>query len=85
MDVKESKEAFVAVAALGVAVAKLAKDGLDLSDAVALGSKIISDEKFRAKLVAGAQGLDKVGPEMKDLAASEIIEIFEALLNEIKA
>ncbi len=85
MDVKESKEAFVAIAALGVAVAKLAKDGLDLSDAVALGSKLISDEQFRAKLVAGAVGLDKVVPELKDLAASEIIEIFEAMLHEVKA
>jgi hypothetical protein len=85
MDIKESKEAFIAVAALGVLVAKLAKDGLDLSDAVALGSKIISDAGFREKLVAGAQGLEKIVPELKDLAASEIIEIFEAMLHEIKA
>jgi hypothetical protein len=85
MDIKESKEAFIAVAALGVLVAKLAKDGLDLSDAVALGSKIVSDASFRGKLVAGAQGLEKIVPELKDLAASEIIEIFEAMLHEIKA
>jgi len=85
MEVKESKEALVALVALGKAVAVLAKDGLDLGDAVALGSKLIGDEKFRAKLAAGAQGLDQIVPELKDIAASEALELIEAIISEIKA
>lgn len=85
MDVKESKEAVVALLALGKVVAGLAKDGIDLGDAVALGSKIVSDEAFRAKLVAGVQGLDKIAPELKDLAASEALELLGAIYEELKA
>ena len=85
MEVKESKEALVALVALGKAVAVLAKDGLDLGDAIALGSKLISDEKFRAKLAAGVQGLDQIVPELKDIAASEALELIEAIISEIKA
>lgn len=84
MDVKETKEALVAVIALGKAVAELAKDGLDLGDAVALGSKIVSDEVFRAKLVAGVSGLSKIGPELKDVAASEALELIGAIYEELK-
>ena len=85
MEVKESKEALIALVALGKAVAVLAKDGLDLGDAVALGSKLIGDEKFRAKLAAGVQGLDQIVPELKDIAASEALELIEAIISEIKA
>lgn len=84
MDIKESKEAVVALAALGKVVAELAKDGLDLSDGVALGSKLISDSAFRGKLIAGVQGLEKIVPELKDIAASEAIELIEALVSELK-
>ena len=35
-DVKETKEALIALVVLGKAIAELAKDGLDLSDAMAL-------------------------------------------------
>ena len=85
MEVKESKEALVALVALGKAVAVLAKDGLDLGDAVALGTKLIGDEKFRSKLAAGVQGLDQIVPELKDIAASEALELIEAIISEIKA
>ena len=85
MDVKESKEGLIALIALGKVVAKLAADGLDMSDAVALGSKLISDAQFRGKLTAGLQGLDKIGPELKDIAASEAIELIEAIVDEVKA
>jgi hypothetical protein len=84
-DVKESKEALVALVILGKAVAALAKDGLDLGDAVSLGSKLVSDEKFRTALVEGVKGLDKVGPELKDLAASEALELLGAVYEALKA
>ena len=84
-DVKESKQALVALVVLGKAVAALAKDGLDLSDAVALGSKLVSDSAFRDALVEGAKGLDKVPEEIKDIAASEALELLGAVYEALKA
>ncbi len=84
MEIKESKEALVALVVLGKAVADLAKDGLDLSDGLALGSKFIADEKFRAAIVEGIKGIDKVGPEIKDIAASEALELLGAIYEELK-
>lgn len=85
MDVKESKEALVAVVLLVKEISKAAKDGLDLSDAVALGSKFVADEKFREKLVKGVQGIDKLPAELKDIAASEALELLGALYEQLKA
>ena len=84
MEVKESKEALVALVILGKAVASVAKDGLDLSDAVALGTKFVSDDKFRSAVVEGIKGLEKIGPELKDLAASEALELLGAIYDELK-
>jgi len=84
MEIKESKEALVALVVLGKAVADLAKDGLDLSDGLALGSKFIADEKFRGALIEGIKGIDKVGAELKDIAASEALELLGAIYEELK-
>jgi hypothetical protein len=84
MEVKESKEALVAMVVLGKAVAAAAKDGLDLSDALALGTKFVSDDKFRVAVVEGIKGLEKIGPELKDLAASEALELIGAIYDELK-
>lgn len=85
MDVKESKEALVAVVLFVKEISKAAKDGLDLSDAVALGSKFVTDAEFREKLVKGVQGIDKLPAELKDIAASEALELLGALYEQLKA
>lgn len=84
-DVKETKQALVALVVLGKAVAGLAKDGLDLSDAVAFGSKLVSDDKFRTALVEGVKGIDQVPAELKDIAASEALELLGAVYEALKA
>ena len=84
-DVKETKQALVALVVLGKAVASLAKDGLDLGDAVALGSKLVSDDKFRTALVEGVKGIDQVPAELKDIAASEALELLGAVYEALKA
>jgi len=84
-DVKETKQALVALVILGKAVAELAKDGLDLSDAVSLGSKLVSDAAFRDALVEGVKGIDKVREEIKDIAASEALELLGAVYEALKA
>lgn len=84
MKVDESKEALIALVVLGKAVAAVAKDGLDLSDALALGTKFVADDKFRTAVVEGIKGLEKIGPELKDLAASEALELLGAVYDELK-
>jgi hypothetical protein len=84
-DVAQTKQALVAVIKLGKAVADLAKDGLDLGDAVALGSKLVSDEKFRDLLVEGVKGIDQVPAELKDIAASEALQLLGAVYEALKA
>ena len=77
--IEETKEALVALIELGLEIAALAKDGLDFTDAVALGSKIVSDEAFRDKLVKGVKGSDKVLAELKDIQAAEAVELLGAV------
>lgn len=84
-DVKETKQALIALIVLGKAVAVAAKDGLDLGDAVSLGSKLVSDAAFRDALVEGVKGLDKVPEEIKDIAASEALELLGAVYEALKA
>lgn len=84
-DVKETKQVLVALVLLGKTIALAAKDGLDLSDAMALGSKLVSDEKFREALVEGVKGLDQVPAELKDIAASEALELLGAVYEALRA
>jgi hypothetical protein len=84
-DVTQTKQALVALVILGKAIAVAAKDGLDLSDAVALGSKLVSDSAFRDALVEGVKGIDQVPAELKDIAASEALELLGAVYEALKA
>lgn len=78
LGVKETKEAIVGLVMLGVELAKLAKDGVDLSDAVALVAKS-QDEEFRKIIVTAAQGIERVPAEIKDLTLAEIVEIAQVI------
>jgi hypothetical protein len=84
-DVTQTKQALVALVILGKAIAVAAKDGLDLGDAVALGSKLVSDSAFRDALVEGVKGIDQVPAELKDIAASEALELLGAVYEALKA
>jgi len=73
--IQETKEAIQGIAELLVVIKELAKDGIDLSDAVALGSKVVSDEAFRGALVKAVQGAQHIPAEVKDLDAAEVGEL----------
>lgn len=79
--IQETKEAIKGIAELLVVVKDLAKDGIDLSDAVALGSKIVSDEAFRGALVKAVQGAQNIPAEVKDLDAAEVGELLGVIAN----
>jgi hypothetical protein len=73
--VKELKEAILGLVVLGKAVAVLAKDGVDLSDAVALGQKFAADPAFKDKVLEAVKGIDQVPAEVKDLTLAEGLEL----------
>ena len=85
MDVKETKEAVVALVKLGKVLAELAKDGIDWKDGAALASKIVSDEAFRSALVAAVEGAGAIPAELKDIKLEEGIELALAVIGELKA
>ena len=84
-DIKESKEAIAAVAALVKEVMVLSKDGYDFGDAISFGTKFLGDEKFRQTLIEGVKGADQILAEMKDLEAKEVGELLAAVVAELKA
>lgn len=84
--VKETKEAILAMVVLGSFVALRLKDGAGLDDAMALGEKLL-DEAFKAKVMAGVEGLDKIPAELKDLSLADLFELAKVIpdvLEEIK-
>lgn len=82
--IKETQEALEAVISLSKVIVKLGADGYDLSDVVALGSLIVSDEKFRGQLVEGVQGVSKLAEELKDLEGAEVVQLLGAAYAELK-
>lgn len=84
-DIKETKEALIAIIDLVTEAKQLSADGVELSDAVALGSKFVSDSAFRHKIVAGIGGASAIIDELKDLQGAEVVELLGAAYAEIKA
>jgi hypothetical protein len=85
MDVKETKEALVALVKLGKEVAAMAKDGIDLKDAAALGIKFASDEKFRGVIIEAISGAAQIPAEVKDISFEEGVELALAVIGELQA
>lgn len=82
-DVKETKELLIAVVRAGKLAIKLFKDGVDLSDAVAV-VKAVADEDFRKCIADGAAGIENVPAEVKDIDVLEAGEILKALYEELQ-
>lgn len=83
-DVHESKEALLALVALGKCVSEAAKDGIGLEDLGSLISKFVSDEKFRGLLEAGVAGISAIPEELKDIDGAEAIELVAALVDALR-
>lgn len=79
---KETKEAAIALLAIGAFVVRRAKDGVDLADAAALLAKL-QDPAFLAVVMAGADGIDKIGDEFKDMDLSEAFQLAGDLIPEV--
>lgn len=73
--IKETKEFVVGVNEVGVEICKVAKDGLQVSDAASLYIAIQSSPELQAKLVAAFQGAQAIPAEVKDLDLVEGVEL----------
>ena len=81
---KESKELIDALYLLYKFGEEASKDGLDWSDAAALGAKIINDAEFRDRLAAGFQGVKPLGDELKDLSFKDGMELVNYVTSKLK-
>ena len=75
LDVKESREALVAINQLSVLLIKQFKDGIQMADFMELYAKILADPEVKAKMMAAYEGVSKIPAEMKDIDLKEIIEL----------
>lgn len=74
-NIKETKEALVAVRALSLFLISQLKDGVDAGDVAALIQKLMSDAEFKRLMEEGYQGISGVQAEMGDLQMSEVFEL----------
>lgn len=77
--VKETKEAILALVILGKFVADRLKDGVQLDDAVALGAKLMGDADFKAKVMAGIDGIEKVPAEVGEIDLADLLELSKVI------
>ena len=75
MGIKETKEVLVGVNELSVLICALAKDGLQVTDALSLFNAIQSNVELQNKLVAAFQGAGAVPEEVKDIDLNEGVEL----------
>jgi hypothetical protein len=69
MDIKETKELLVAISGLSVSIAEKAKDGLSLTEIMAVLSENVEN------VITAISGISEVPAEMKDLSKEEIVEL----------
>lgn len=69
---KETKEAMKALISIAAFLAERLKDGVGIDDAVALFSKLASDDVFMKKLKDGYIGKEKISEELKNLDTAGI-------------
>lgn len=76
---KETKELLLALALLGKLVADRLKDGVQLDDAVAIGTALLTDAKLKAAVEAAMKDLDKIDDEFKDFNLVKGLELLQIL------
>lgn len=76
---KETKELLMALVMVGKLVADRAKDGVDLTDALAVGQALLEDGKVKDAVLAAIKDLDKVDDELKSLDLAKALELVQVV------
>lgn len=77
--VKETKEAMIAIVAVGKLVVDRMKDGVGFDDAAALASKFLGDAEFKAKVMAGVDGIALVPKEIGEMDLADLLEMAKVI------
>ena len=83
LGIENTKEAIVAVNVLSIFIIKRLKDGIGFDDALALFSKITSDDEFMKVLKEAFDGVSTVPAELKDLQSEEVVELLTIFIGMI--
>lgn len=79
--IQETKEVLVAVNEVGVLAVTVLKDGVQLKDDFeTVYAKLVTDEGFKAKVLAAYTDIGKVPAEMSDL---DFVETFDLVRTQI--
>jgi len=76
---KETREMLLALVVLGKFVSDRLKDGVQLDDAVALGSALLVDGEFKKLVQAGYIGSELIDDEFKDFSLAKALELVQAI------
>jgi len=76
---KNTKEAIIALLILGKFVADRVKDGVQLEDALALGQALMVEGEFKTLVQAGYADMDKIGEEFSDFNLTKGLELVQII------
>lgn len=80
---KETKEALVGILALAKVIAELAKDGVQVQDAISLFAKL-QEPELKSKVDAAIADVQKVQDEVKVASAADYFDLVIIALPELK-
>lgn len=77
---KELNEVIEAVMKLSVICVEQFKDGVQLSDAIAILMKLQSNDSFRNSLVEAYEGANKIPNELENISIQDTMEIVQTIV-----
>jgi hypothetical protein len=75
--IKETKEVLDGLNSVAEEIISVAKDGLQVKDAVQVVEDLIMKPEFKAKLVAAVDGINQIPAEIKDLDLAEGVQLVQ--------
>jgi hypothetical protein len=75
MEIKETKDALIAVNILSIFLIEQFRDGFQMSDFMDLYAKITTDDAFKTRMMDAYIGISAIPAELKDLDVKESIEL----------
>ena len=72
---KETEEALIAMAMVGKLVIERCKDGVDMQDALAVGTALLTDLKLKAAVEAGTKDASLIDDELKAAKVGDYLQL----------
>ena len=85
MAMKETQEALLAAAMVGKLVIERCKDGVDMSDAMAVGTALLTDLKLKAAVEAGVKDAALIDDEIKAAKLGDYLALAAVVVPELVA